>query len=163
MMGMTEVVVAGGVTCRKAVEADIESLHFIIEGYARQGIMLPRSREKLAEQIDTFVVAEDGGRLIGCGSLMQLGPDLVEIRSIGVTDTYKGRGVGNILIDALIEQAGLLGVPKVMALTYEVGFFLRNGFTIVPKEVFPEKVWRDCMNCKKQYCCDEIAMLRRLR
>jgi len=159
---MAEVVAAKGIACRKAVPADIETLYFIIDGYARQGIMLPRSRAMLAEQIDTFVVAEDGGKLIGCGSLMQLGPDLVEIRSIGVSDGYKGCGVGNMLVEALIEQAALLGVPKVMALTYEVGFFLRNGFTIVPKEVFPEKVWRDCMNCKKQYCCDEIAVLRRI-
>jgi len=151
-----------GILCRKASESDIELLYEIIQSYAVQGIMLPRSREMLHEQIDSFVVAEDDGLLIGCGSLMQLGPDLVEIRSIGVTESYKGRGVGNMLVDVLIDEAKKLGVQKVMALTYEVGFFLRNGFTIVPKEVFPEKVWRDCMNCQKQFCCDEIAVLRRL-
>ena len=60
--------------------------------------MLPRSKEMLEEQIDTFVVAELDGLLIGCGSLTQLGPDLVEIRSLGMTQGYKGQGIGGKLV-----------------------------------------------------------------
>ena len=70
---------------KKSFDGDIEKLYEIIQGYAEQGIMLPRSREMLQEQIDTFVVAELDGLLIGCGSLTRLGPDLVEIRSLGMT------------------------------------------------------------------------------
>jgi amino-acid N-acetyltransferase len=150
------------VTVRKAAVEDINKLHQIIHGYAQQGIMLPRSVETLHEQIDTFVIAEMDNELIGCGSLTQLGPDLVEIRSLGMTEGYKGQGIGRKLVDFLVEEARKLNIVKVMALTYEVAFFLKNGFTIVPKEVFPEKVWKDCLHCKKQYCCDEIAVLRRL-
>jgi len=150
------------VACRKATEQDIETLYEIIQGYAEQGIMLPRSRETLAEQIDTFVVAVIEDRLVGCGSLTRLGQDLVEIRSLGVTHGHKGMGIGNALVDFLLEEAKRQGVPKVMALTYEVNFFERNGFTVVPKEIFPEKVWRDCIHCKKQHCCDEIAVLKQV-
>ncbi|KIL38278.1 acetyltransferase [Gordoniibacillus kamchatkensis] len=152
----------GTVACRKATERDLDTLYRIIQGYAEQGIMLPRSREMLQEQIETFVVAEIDDELVGCGALTRLGPDLVEIRSLGVTDGHKGQGIGNKLIAALVEEAARLGIAKVMALTYEVSFFQRNGFTIVPKDVFPEKVWKDCMNCKKRFACDEIAVLRRL-
>jgi amino-acid N-acetyltransferase len=150
------------VTCRKATEQDIETLYDIIQGYAEQGIMLPRSREVLAAQIDTFVVAVIEDRLVGCGSLTRLGQDLVEIRSLGVTKGHKGLGIGNALVDFLVEEAKQMGIPKVMALTYAVNFFERNGFTVVPKEIFPEKVWRDCIHCKKQHCCDEIAVLKRV-
>ncbi|KRE90555.1 acetyltransferase [Paenibacillus sp. Soil766] len=150
------------VSVRKASVDDIDKLFEIIQGYAKQGIMLPRSREMLQDQIDTFVVAEFDGLLIGCGSLTRLGPDLVEIRSLGMTSGYKGQGIGGKLVDFLVEEARSQGIIKVMALTYEVAFFLKNGFTLVPKEIFPEKVWRDCMHCKKQYCCDEIAVLKRL-
>lgn len=150
------------VTVRKASAKDAEKLYHIIQGYAQQGIMLPRSLEMLHAQIDTFVIAEMDHVLIGCGSLTQLGPDLVEIRSLGITDGYKGQGIGRKLVDFLMEEARKQKMVKVMALTYEVAFFLKNGFTIVPKEVFPEKVWKDCMQCKKQYCCDEIAVLKRL-
>ncbi|NOU68059.1 N-acetyltransferase [Paenibacillus sp. LMG 31461] len=150
------------VSVRKASVDDIDKLFEIIQGYAKQGIMLPRSREMLQDQIDTFVVAEFDGLLIGCGSLTRLGPDLVEIRSLGMTPGYKGQGIGGKLVDFLVEEARSQGIIKVMALTYEVAFFQKNGFTLVPKEIFPEKVWRDCMHCKKQYCCDEIAVLKRL-
>jgi len=150
------------VTVRKASVADIEKLYDIIQGYARQGIMLPRTRAMLEENIDSFVVAEADGELIGCGSLTRLGPDLVEIRSLGITPGFKGQGTGRKLVEFLIEEARKLGIVKVMALTYEVAFFQKNGFTVVPKSIFPEKVWTDCVHCKKQYCCDEIAVLRRL-
>ncbi len=111
------------VTCRKATEDDIGTLYDIIQGYAEQGIMLPRSRETLAAQIDTFIVAEIDGALVGCGSLTRLGHDLVEIRSLGVTSGYKGQGIGKALVDFLVKEAKEQGIPKVMALTYEVAFF----------------------------------------
>lgn len=150
------------ITCRKARFEDVEALYELIQGYAEKGIMLPRSREALNRHIDSFIVAEENGRLIGCGSLFRLGSDLVEIRSLGMAEGYKGMGVGSRLVDSLLEEARRMGVPKVMALTYAVDFFRKNGFEVVDKEIFPEKVWTDCVNCAKQYCCDEIAMLRLL-
>ncbi|WP_372662832.1 N-acetyltransferase [Cohnella sp.] len=148
------------VICRKALLEDVDALYDLIQGYAAQGIMLPRSREALARNIDTFFVAQDEDRLIGCGSLCRLGNDLVEIRSLGIVDGYKGHGIGSRLVDALIEEARELKIPKVMALTYEAKFFQKNGFQIVEKEIFPEKVWTDCIHCPKQQCCDEIAVLK---
>ncbi len=152
------------VTCRKAKTEDIEQLYGLIAHYAERGIMLPRSREALARQLDSFVVAEeeDSEQLVGCGSLCQLGSDLVEIRSLGVSADYKGRGIGSKIVAILEEEARRQHIPKLMALTYEVQFFQRNGFGVVEKEIFPEKVWRDCVHCTKQHCCDEIAVLKRL-
>jgi amino-acid N-acetyltransferase len=150
------------VTCRNATENDVEALYLLIQGYAEKGIMLSRTRETLRAIIDTFVIAEADGKLIGCGSLSRLGKELVEIRSLGMTEGFKGQGIGSLLVNRLVEEARLQGVPTVMALTYEVKFFEKNGFEVVPKEIFPEKVWRDCIHCKKQHCCDEIAVQRRL-
>ncbi len=148
--------------CRPAGIKDVESLYKLIQMYAEKGIMLPRSKEMLVELIDTFVVAEVDGQIVGCGSLCKLGQDLVEVRSLGVSDGYKGLGIGSKLVDQLLDAARQQEISKVMALTYEVAFFEKIGFTIVPKDIFPEKVWRDCVNCPKQYCCDEIAVMKRL-
>ncbi|MEX1030484.1 MAG: N-acetyltransferase [Paenibacillaceae bacterium] len=150
------------VQCRRAEIRDVESLYKLIQMYAEQGIMLPRSKEMLIELIDTFVVVIVEGQIVGCGSLSKLGEDLVEVRSLGISDGFKGLGIGRKLVDQLIEEARLQKVSKVMALTYEVAFFEKIGFSVVPKHIFPEKVWRDCVNCSKQYCCDEIAVMRRL-
>ncbi|MUG22946.1 N-acetyltransferase [Paenibacillus macerans] len=146
--------------CRQAKLEDVEPLFTMIDEYAKRGIMLPRSRAVLELQINDFVVAEVDGRVVGCGSLCKLGEELVEIRSLGIAEGYKGRGLGSMLVEKLVEQARKLAIPKVMALTYEVSFFVKNGFTVVDKEIFPEKVWTDCVNCAKQHCCDEIAVLK---
>ncbi len=148
------------VICRIARVEDVEPLYLMIEEYAQRGIMLPRSRQALTRQIDQFVVAEMDGEFIGCGSLFRLGSDLVEIRSIGLRDEGRGKGVGSMILEKLVEEARRQEIPKVMALTYAVDFFLRNGFEVVQKEIFPEKVWTDCVNCKKQHACDEIAVLK---
>lgn len=148
------------VICRKASTDDIDAIYELIQGYASQGIMLPRSKETLRRQIDTFLIAEWEGRLVGCGSLTRLGDDLVEIRSLGLHPEYKGRGIGRTLVESLVQMAKEQGFTKVMALTYEAAFFEKNGFSIVSKEIFPEKVWTDCMHCPKQDHCDEIAVLK---
>ncbi|APO46965.1 GNAT family N-acetyltransferase [Paenibacillus xylanexedens] len=150
------------VICRKAVPEDVEPLYEMIKGYAERGIMLPRSREILHRQLEHFVVAEVDGGVVGCGSLCRLGNDLVEVRSLGISEGHKGLGIGSRLLDRLVEEAEKLQIPKVMALTYEVSFFLKNGFAVVEKEIFPEKVWTDCVHCSKQDCCDEIAVLKEL-
>lgn len=151
------------ILCRKAVQDDVPALHELISHYAATGIMLPRSREMISEHLADFIVAEADGLLVGCGALSRLADDLVEIRSLGVLEDYKGMGVGKALVASLEEEARRLGITRVMALTYEVPFFEKNGFSIVPKAIFPQKVWRDCIHCKKRFCCDEIAVLKRLR
>jgi len=150
------------IRCRKATPADVPALHAMISHYAEKGIMLPRSMEAIERGLHEFAVAEADGRLAGCGALSRLSDDLAEIRSLGVLEPHKGKGIGRALVGFLTEEARRLGITKVMALTYEVPFFEKNGFSIVPKAVFPQKVWRDCIHCRKRYSCDEIAVLKRL-
>ncbi|GAA0408581.1 N-acetyltransferase [Paenibacillus motobuensis] len=145
---------------RRATLEDVEQLYLLIDDYARKGIMLPRSRKVLERLINDFVVTEVDGVVVGCGSLCKLGDELVEIRSLGIAEGYKGQGLGSMLVKQLVEEARVQGIPKVMALTYEVSFFLKNGFDVVEKDIFPEKVWTDCVNCSKQNACDEIAVLK---
>jgi amino-acid N-acetyltransferase len=147
---------------RKATLDDVEQIYTLIDRYARRGIMLPRSRELLTRVIDTFTVAEEDGSVIGIGSLCVLGKELVEIRSLGIDEQYKGRGIGSRIVEMLVQEAREMNMRQVMALTYEVRFFEKNGFRVVDKEIFPEKVWTDCVNCKKRHCCDEIAVLKTL-
>jgi len=150
------------VICRNAEASDVENLFELIKGYAEKGIMLPRSREALLKNIHTFVIAEIDGTFVGCGALTRLGEDLVEIRSLGMTEAYKGFGIGGKIVDLLIENARQQGISKIMALTYAVNFFVRNGFVIVDKEIFPEKVWADCLQCPKRHACDEIAVMKKI-
>ncbi len=54
---------------RKARFDDIESIYGLVNIYAAQGEMLPRSRNTLYENLRDMVVAEEEGRVIGVGAL----------------------------------------------------------------------------------------------
>ncbi len=102
------------------------------------------------------------GRIVGCCALTIIWSDLGEIKSLAVAGSEKGKGIGRRLVAAAVDQAKRLGLPRVFALTLEPQFFERVGFTVVPKEQLPMKVWSDCARCPKQHECDEIAVIRDL-
>ena len=96
------------------------------------------------ESIQQFRVAESAaGEFAGCGALHVMWDDLAEIRTLAVAPEFVGRGVGSVLLRALLDDARVLGVAKVFCLTFETGFFARHGFVpidgqAVTPEVFAE-------------------------
>src|SRR5229473_1195910 len=79
---------------RKASLTDIPALLGLINAYASQGIMLPRTEFEMAENIRDFLVAFNDGRLVGCGALHLYTPTAGEIRSLAVEPGLKQRGSG---------------------------------------------------------------------
>lgn len=147
---------------RSAYPEDIPALYALVNRYAQRGWLLPRSLEDIVATLSDWVVAEAEGRIIGCGSLVWMTPDLVEIRSLAVDEAYQGNGVGGAIVQALVERAQAAGARTVFALTRAVPFFQRMGFTVDGRERFPEKVWRDCIHCPLRERCDEVAVVLRL-
>ena len=147
------------VTIRRATLADVEEMHRLINDFARQGLMLPKSRNKLYQNIRDFFVAEDGDTFAGCCALHVIWVDLGEIRSLAVEQVYQKNGVGRKLAEAALRDAAALKLPRVFALTYQKSFFERLGFVEVDKSEMPQKVWGECMDCPKFPNCDETAMI----
>ncbi|MEN6534914.1 MAG: N-acetyltransferase [Bryobacteraceae bacterium] len=143
---------------RKARMSDLVPLLQLINGYASQGAMLPRTEFELSESIRDFTVAESGGRLAGCGALHFYGPTAAEVRSLAVEPAVKGLGVGRQIVEALEAEALDQGLSFVFAFTYVPGFFEKLGFLEVDRNELPAKVWKDCLRCPKFQSCDEIAM-----
>lgn len=147
---------------RKALLKDIAPLLKLINGYAAQGIMLPRTEFELAENIRDFTVAAAGEDVAGCGALHFYGPRSAEVRSLAVHPAWKGHGLGRRLVEALEEEAREHGIQTLFAFTYIPDFFSRLGFAEVDRRLLPSKVWKDCLRCPKLQCCDEIAMQKSL-
>lgn len=137
---------------------DIEQIAQIVNEHARQGHLLPRSAEHIRATLPDWVVAEFGGAIVGCGSLVTMNPTLVEVRSLAVVPAYRSYGIGGKIVQRLVDMARERGIPTVFALTRAVPFFERQGFHVTNKERFPEKVWRDCAICPLQDRCDETAV-----
>ena len=145
---------------RKATLDDAEGIYELANYYAEKGEMLSRSRHQVYENIRDFIVAEDGGRVVAMGALHVMWSDLAEVRTVAVDEKYKRKGIGLKIVNALMEEAGALGVKKVFALTYQPEFFGACGFVREDKENMPQKVWLECINCPKFPNCDEICMTR---
>ncbi|HET8568242.1 MAG TPA: N-acetyltransferase [Candidatus Limnocylindria bacterium] len=147
---------------RPARALDVDAMLDVINGYAREDRMLERSRQFLIERLRDFVVAEDGGRFLGCCALAVLTNDLAEIRSLAVVPDGAGRGVGKALVAACVEEARRLGLRRVFALTLVPEFFQKCGFVLTSLGRLPEKSAEECPVCPKRFACDEHAMLMHL-
>jgi amino-acid N-acetyltransferase len=125
--------------------------------------MLPRSEFEMAESIRDFLVAFEGGELVGCGALHFYTLAVGEVRSLAVMPGLKTKGIGRKLVEALDEDARRHDLQSVFAFTYVDGFFRKLGYEEVDRAELPLKAWKDCLRCPKFQACDEIAMLKRLK
>lgn len=151
------------VVIRKALLPDIPGLLGLINRYASQGIMLPRTEFEMAENIRDFTVAVADERLAGCGALHFYTPASAEVRSLAVDPTLKTNGIGRRLVAALETEAEAHGLCSLFAFTYVPGFFRKLGYEELDREELPLKAWKDCLRCPKFRCCDEIAMRKLLK
>jgi amino-acid N-acetyltransferase len=144
---------------RNAILPDVDQIHAIIQPYADEGTLLPRSKAELSENVRDFVVAEKDARVIGCGALHLYGTHLAEIRSIAVAPQSKGHGIGRLLVNALMEESRRHSVACVCLFTHTPGFFSHLGFAVAQRQHLPDKIYKDCVHCPQLTDCDEIAMV----
>lgn len=151
---------AGVFDVRPALPADARSIRDLVAPYARRRILLPKEMVGYYEAVQEFVVAQERGTtaatgsaddarsdaprsIVGCGALHVMWDDLAEVRTLAVDAAFRGRGVGHVLVEALLDRARALGLRRVFCLTFEVDFFARHGFhaiegTPVDPEIYAE-------------------------
>lgn len=152
-----------GVALGPATLQDVGGISRLINGFARRGLMLPKTEEELCRHVREFVVVTDEvGDVVACGGLRIYRPELAEIVGLAVDESRHGQGLGRSVVDALVAEARALGIPTVFAMTLEEAFFHRRGFRTVPRSSIPEKVSADCAGCFRKEACREIAVLRTL-
>jgi amino-acid N-acetyltransferase len=148
------------ITVRKAIPADAQAIHDILDPYADDGIVLRRDVDEILAHISTFFVAVREDAIVGVVAYHNYGHHLKEIRSLAVKKGLKNKGIGKLLVETLIanltEQSGN---AKIFTLTLIPEFFRKFGFHVVEKETLPEKIWKDCSICPKLDECDEIALV----
>jgi len=147
---------------RKANVSDIKKIQKLINYYAKQDKMLPRSLNELYENIRDFVIYTEGKNVYGCCALHIDWEDLGEIKSLAVLKSKSGRGIGKKLLEYCLKEAKALKIKKVFALTYIPEFFGDLGFRIIDKGDLPHKIWSECIKCIYFPGCKEIAMLKEI-
>jgi argininosuccinate synthase len=122
---------------RRARLADVEAIRRINERYARRGILLSRTPEEIAEQIPAFRVAELDGEVCGIAALRNYGDGLGELRSLAVDEAAQGRGLGDMLVRAIVRDARDARINALYVLTANPGYFSLHGFEEVDWDAVP--------------------------
>lgn len=148
---------------RAAEPQDAPTITMLINHYAALGDMLPRKEESVRQNLREFIVAVADGHVIACGALHHWDEQSAEVRSLAVSETYAGQGVGKLIVNRLVALGIERGYEYAFALTLKVEFFNKVGFHVIHKHELPQKIWGDCIICPFLYNCRETAVLKWLK
>jgi amino-acid N-acetyltransferase len=146
-------------TLRTAETQDARHIHGLITAHRVEGHLLPRTLDELTVHAARFVVATRGRKIVGCGELAPLSPQVAEVRSLAVDQSARHHGVGTMLVEELRIRARREGYDKLSAFTHAPGYFIAMGFSIVPHLWIPEKIFTDCVKCPMFRQCGQYAMV----
>jgi amino-acid N-acetyltransferase len=123
----------------------VRAIRALVGPLAERRVLLNKEAVAYYESVGDFVVAELGGRVIGCGALHVLWEDLAEIRTLAVADDALGLGVGSAVLRRLVDRAGELGVSRLFCLTFETEFFARHGFEHIEGQAVEPAVYAELL------------------
>jgi amino-acid N-acetyltransferase len=146
-------------TIRAGCESDVDAIHRLVSEHLAEGRLLPRSRDEIASRIARFLVAVDGGRVVGCADLAPLSRRVAEVRSLVVDNDARSCGIGRQLVKELERRALVSGFETLTAFTHTPGYFVHLGFSIVPHTWVPEKIEADCRTCSQFRHCGQYAVM----
>jgi amino-acid N-acetyltransferase len=127
---------------RPATRGDIDAIHELVSSYAAEGLMLPRTREQVAMNIDNYVVAVSFGRVVACAALEEYSPSLAEVSSVAVARSEHGRGLGTDVVLGVERLARARDIGEIFALSLSDRFFLSLDYAPTSISRYPEKLAR---------------------
>lgn len=129
-------------TVRPACRADADGIWELVSAYAALGLMLPRTLEMVAMNIDNYVVASSGGRIVACAALEEYSPSLAEVSSVAVAESEHGKGLGTDVVLGVERLARARDIAEVFALSLSDRFFESLDYTATSISRYPEKLAR---------------------
>lgn len=94
------------------------------------------TQKKVFENSYAVAFAYDGEKLVGCGRALSDGICQAAMYNVAVNEEYKGKGIGRLIIEAILEQVKgctvtLYTHPRTIALYEKFGFRrLKTGMTL---------------------------------
>jgi len=95
------------------------------------------SVEKLLRDGVKFFIARDGGRPAGCGGVLLVGREYAEVKRMYVRPAFRGRRIGRLMLDHLVEHARQHGLTVIRLETgihqrEAIALYEARGFRKIP-------------------------------
>lgn len=137
---------------RAMTKDDVAAVMSLMKPFVESGKLLPRTEEKLLSTFGDYVVYELDGEIRAC-VLLHIYPDgQAEIGALAVDQNFANIGIGENLVNYLLEKAKNLNAKSVFALTTQAGdWFQKLGFTPSTVESLPPErraIWTPERNSK---------------
>ena len=145
---------------RPARTADVRAIQELVDTYSRDGRLLSKATVTLFEDIQEFLIAELDGEVVGCGALHVMWEDLAEVRTVAVAPAYARRGIGSVLLTALMERAREVGVQRVFCLTFMVRFFEAHGFVEIGETPVDHDVYQQLLQSYDEGVAEFLGLER---
>jgi len=148
----------------KANLSDIPAMQSMVATEVKDGIILERNEDEVSTNIRSYVLAKYNEEIVGYAALHIHSHRLAEIRSLIVSNEYRGKNIGKQIVQFALNEARDLSVSEeVLVLTYLPDFFKKMDFIEIPKESIPEhKIWADCIKCIHFPICNEVSLVYKL-
>ena len=125
---------------RRAQLVDALQICALVNDFAAEKALLPRTTDQIALELDNYIVAVTaGGRVLACAALDEYSPSVAEIASVAVDRAEQGRGLGTRIVAAAEQVARQRGCAEVFAMSLAGPFFLSLGYELGDLIGFPEK------------------------
>ncbi|MDR1811435.1 MAG: amino-acid N-acetyltransferase [Candidatus Fibromonas sp.] len=114
---------------RAANIEDIPDILGIMQNYVERGLLLARNQEDIEEKLGDYIVYAVDNAVHGCGALHAFENNSYEIAAIAVDANYKDAGIGEAVVNFLVEKAKKLKAKKLFLLTTQASdWFYTMGF-----------------------------------
>lgn len=89
--------------------AESLGFHLCFQDFDREMAELPG---RYTPREGRLLIAKWSGEIAGCVAMKQLGPGLCEMKRFFVRPTYRGKGIGQAVANAIIEESRKAGYEK---------------------------------------------------
>ncbi|HYE36842.1 amino-acid N-acetyltransferase [Methylocaldum sp.] len=127
-------------TMRPATVQDVSGVLDLIAPLEQNGVLVPRSRERLETDIEDFIVIERDGLIIGCAALHVFKEERMgELACLALHNDYRGEKRGERLLEHLEAKARVLHIERLFVLTTQTAHWFRErGFEPARTTDLPE-------------------------
>jgi len=153
------------VLIRLATAEDAVSIEIILSTYFLDRDDIPHER---------FFVAEKNKKAVGCAVFEKLKMTetedvFFEIHTIAVLPSYKGKGIGRMLLNRLFaeieeEIKNANDKTKISSVIYTrttaPNFFIKEGFE--KADIDKKKYWTECVKCSRIELCSQTVLFKHL-